>query len=448
MADELNPISTFAEEKPEPSESDIIRSRIENYKVSLTPQAANANLTILEKSLRQGIFGLGDLEAVVALNTQMSEGIADYNVTLENAQRALQEIAESEMIAKQSELAQREELHKVKLADERKLRKDAEQKILILETQLATLGQKSVAVVDDDGFVKVDTNNIVDAIEEPPITIPVPPEPPKTKSKAWDNVRLMRPKPEETDEIVLDKEFGADEVQEKIEEAPPIPPRVDQLILDKEFGADEVQDKIEESFDIEEGLNGISEEDLIEAGFDPDGHKIESVSKQLMDDLEPIPASQPKPFLTATNMPTTEHDESDDLEAAKEVPQPTSLSDGDSITAELQDPDRIAAGIDSVRTSLGTVKLIQETPEEEEYAEITIPSVSDLERLTKAQIKEEADKINFNVSKNQSKVKMIDSFTAQTEKFIEDLKESGDFVSASDTGEEDDDTTVRDGGFF
>ena len=43
---------------------------------------------------------------------------------------------------------------------------------------------------------------------------------------------------------------------------------------------------------------------------------------------------------------------------------------------------------------------------------------------------------------------MIDSFTEQTEKFIEDLKESGDFVSASDTGEEDDDTTVRDGGFF
>ena len=224
-----------------------------------------------------------------------------------------------------------------------------------------------------------------------------------------------------------------------------------QLILDKEFGADEVQEKIEESFDIEEGLNGISEEDLIEAGFDPDGHKIESVSKQMMDDLEPIPQtvpSEPKPFLTATNMPTTEHDESDDLEAAKEVPQPTSLTDGDSITAELQDPDSITAGIDTVRTSLGTVKMIQETPEEEEYAEITIPSVSDLERLTKAQIKEAADKINFNVSKNQSKVKMIDSFTEQTEKFIEDLKESGDFVSASDTGEEDDDTTVRDGGFF
>ena len=116
MADELKTTtSTFAQDEPEPSESDIIRSRVANYKVSLTPQAAQANVTILEKSLRQGIFGLGDLEAVVALNGQMTEGLADYNVTLENAQRALAEITEQETIEKQAELARREELHKVKL---------------------------------------------------------------------------------------------------------------------------------------------------------------------------------------------------------------------------------------------------------------------------------------------------------------------------------------------
>ena len=64
MADELKTTttSTFAQDEPEPSESDIIRARVNNYKVSLTPQAAQANITILEKSLRQGIFGLGDLD--------------------------------------------------------------------------------------------------------------------------------------------------------------------------------------------------------------------------------------------------------------------------------------------------------------------------------------------------------------------------------------------------
>ena len=461
MADELKTTTTtsqFAQDEPEPSESDIIRARVNNYKVSLTPQAAQANVTILEKSLRQGIFGLGDLDAVIALNVQMTEGLADYNITLENAQRALAGIAETETIEKQAELARREELNKVRLADERQLRKDAEQKILILETQLATLGQKSVAVVDDDGFVKVDTDNIVDAVEEPPITIAEPPK----KSKAWDNVRLMRQPPveEEVDEIVLDSEYGADEVKEKIEESSPIPPRVDQLILDSEFGADEVYEKIEESFDIEEGIDDFSEEDLIEAGFDSEGLKVldpkTTVSQQLMDDLEPIPEKKPtvstghkrNPFVTATNMPnmpTTEHDESDDLEAAKTVTKPSSLLNGDSITAELPTPD-------TVRTSLGKVKMIQDLPEEEEeYDTITIPSASDLERLTKAQIKDEADKINFSVSKNQSKTKMISSFTSQTEKFIGDLKDSGDFVSASDVEDEegdDDDTTVRDGGFF
>ena len=54
MADELKTTtSTFAQDEPEPSESDIIRSRVANYKVSLTPQAAQANVTILEKSLRK-----------------------------------------------------------------------------------------------------------------------------------------------------------------------------------------------------------------------------------------------------------------------------------------------------------------------------------------------------------------------------------------------------------
>ena len=82
---------------------------------------------------------------------------------------------------------------------------------------------------------------------------------------------------------------------------------------------------------------------------------------------------------------------------------------------------------------------------------ISLPDVKETHYFSKKSNYEKGIKWyleNFNVSKNQSKVKMIDSFTEQTEKFIEDLKESGDFVSASDTGEEDDDTTVRDGGFF
>ena len=73
--------------------------------------------------------------------------------------------------------------------------------------------------------------------------------------------------------------------------------------------------------------------------------------------------------------------------------------------------------------------------------------VVDLEKLTKAKIRDEADKLGFDVNTNQTKALMIDSFEEQTNQFIADLQDSGEFVSATETGDDDDDDR-RDGGYF
>lgn len=451
MADELNTESTFAQEQAEPSESDRIRERIQNYTVGITPEAAQANTSILENSLRKGVFGLGDLGAVEALNKQLVEGLSDYQNQVTMAQRRLQELATDEALAKQEELTRREDQWKVKIADERQLRKSLQDRIVTLEAQLASTGQAPLATIHADdvsGIVKVEETNIADA--------PLKEEPkaePKAPSKAWDVVRAINP----------DTRSTSEQLQDDLE---PIPdPEVDEIVLDSEYGADEVHTAIEES------LAGVSADDFASVdptqtedsivGWDANGSPVYETADADMDysgafesDVEESfadTAIEPaRPFVTSSNAPSnihpTEHDESDDLELLKQtevmMDEGGPVTNGDTITAVVDEPD-------TVRTSLGKVKMIQETPEEDEYDEISIPSASELDRLTKKQIKAEADKLGFSANVKHSKPKMIESFTTQTENFISELQESGDFVSASDTDEGDkDEDTVRDGGFF
>lgn len=463
MADELNTESTFAQEQPEPSESDRIRERIQNFTVGITPEAAQANASILENSLRKGVFGLGDLGAVEALNKQLVDGLSDYQNQVAMAQRRLQDLAQEEALAKQEELTRREDRWKEKIADERTLRKSLQDRIVTLEAQIAATGQaplQTIHAVDEEGVVKVPETNIAEApLKEEPKE-----EEPKKPSRAWDAVRAINP----------DTRSTSEQLQDDLEPIPQPEPEVDEIILDTEYGAEEVAERKAQST-LEESLPGVSEDDFASVdptqtddsiiGWDANGSPVYETVDDEMDysgafetDVEETEETfaettiEPaRPFVTSSNAPshveTTEHDESDDIEAVKQIEEMmseggNSFTNGDTVTAALEQPE-------TVKTSLGKVKMIQETPEEEEYDEISIPSASELDKLTKKQIKAEADKLGFTANVKHSKPKMIESFTTQTENFISELQESGDFVSASDTDEgEEDEDTVRDGGFF
>ena len=88
--------------------------------------------------------------------------------------------------------------------------------------------------------------------------------------------------------------------------------------------------------------------------------------------------------------------------------------------------------------------------EEESFDEITIPSSAELDAMSKTQIKKAAESLEFEVSTSNTKAEMIESFQTQTDDLIQSLQDDGSFVSAVDSDEEtdNDNDTVRDGGYF
>ena len=88
--------------------------------------------------------------------------------------------------------------------------------------------------------------------------------------------------------------------------------------------------------------------------------------------------------------------------------------------------------------------------EEDELVEVTIPNESELRGMTKSKIQREAQALGFTtVSTKDSKTKMIENFVSSTESFINDLQDSGEFVSATDSGDTDEGgSDDRDGGYF
>ena len=70
--------------------------------------------------------------------------------------------------------------------------------------------------------------------------------------------------------------------------------------------------------------------------------------------------------------------------------------------------------------------------------------------MTKKGIVTAADELNFTMDSSQTKAQMIESFQDQTDELIKSLQDDGSFVSAvdSDEGSDNDNDTVRDGGYF
>mgnify|MGYP003117530623 FL=1 len=86
--------------------------------------------------------------------------------------------------------------------------------------------------------------------------------------------------------------------------------------------------------------------------------------------------------------------------------------------------------------------------EEEETVEVTIPTESELKGMTKSKIRQEALNLGFDgVSTKDPKATMIQNFVEATEKFISDLQDSGEFVSATEESD-DEANNDRDGGYF
>lgn len=132
-------------------------------------------------------------------------------------------------------------------------------------------------------------------------------------------------------------------------------------------------------------------------------------------------------------------------------PRAETLSTGQTVEAPVE---KTIPSFDSEEELLANLqaKIDAQTDmeEEESFDEITIPSSAELDAMSKTQIKKAAESLEFEVSTSNTKAEMIESFQTQTDDLIQSLQDDGSFVSAVDSDEEtdNDNDTVRDGGYF
>ena len=132
------------------------------------------------------------------------------------------------------------------------------------------------------------------------------------------------------------------------------------------------------------------------------------------------------------NMNTTEWDESDDLEASKRVEDDFEPIQGDGeVEIELQEDPESVADVQAMKDAI-----------EDEYEEVVIPNSMELQKMTKAKIKEVADSIGISVSDNQTKSAMIKDFEEESWNLIKEAE-----ADENATVHEDEDI-IRDGGYF
>ena len=394
--------TTFASEKPEPTELERITERITKYKVGITPNNAQTVTTILEKGLQQGIFKLTELDALVSIREEVNRGIIDYNTQVQTAQRRIQELQEEELVAKQVELARRETARNDELAGERQRRKKAEDEVRILKAQLEAL------------------SGVAGNVTTAPVAVEQPhaPKVEKPKSKAWEMIRAGRP---------LQEEPVVEEVADLGEDLP--------TILDVPEDSKGTEEFLEEVEKVEEEHSTLSRRE--EVLLDPlsASQKENEPEFKFVDEDEKTKPSFSGPKITGGNAPN--------IKAVVEEPKTVEAKVDKQIPSFDSEEELLAAAQAKIDASKEEV--------EEEFEEVTIPSESELRAMTKAEILATSKTLGFsNVSLTQTKDDMISTFLTETEDFIQSLQDSGEFVSATETedGKKDGNDDIRDGGYF
>ena len=399
---------TFAEQRvtePELSESDRIRQRIQDYKAQLSPNTLQVIQIMLEAQLKSGLMKPADLDALVMLRDEVNKAQIEYNTQVQNAQRRLQDLSETEM----AEKVAAEEAKIQAIVDsrdaERARRKNVEDRLAQMEAVLASHGISMD--LNQDGVVGLTEGQVADELteeEQAQVDEMIQVEKDNITSKpsrAFQVARALNPEPAVSDEDMAKANEIADEIEEfekKIEET-------------KKSFKDWDEENKQESFD-----------------FNPSGTTTES----FMDEVERV----------------NEVAEADE-ELAED--KPSSLPKVSAGQVNEEQAEELAEENPEFVLHRESVRMVDEMPEqvEEEYEEVTIPSESELKSMTKAKINEIAVGLDFDVPTSLTKNKMIESFLTQTDEFIQSLQDSGEFVSATDSDEDGDDkTNIKDGGYF
>lgn len=460
--------STFAEQVvEEKSEFQQIQERIQNYKITTSPQVAQLNQALLAQHLASGKAQLDDLDGLITVRNELKEGLSDYQQAVVHAQKRLGELAEQEQLKKQEELAAREQAHIQKLSDERQLRKSLQDRVKILEAQLEALSglQGNVAPrphIDDayDADLSGTLSKKEQLLRGPDV------EPSKPKSKAWDMIRATRPdatttsideQMKELAELELDDDTGEEEgklvyggfdIPEDAKGTDDFLAEVERVEAEQEVieKAEEEKEFIKSIFEDERSIDEQLDDAEGEYGYEDLGEDLPVEDLRVAEEDTTTTPNFSKPVVSGGNAPN--------LKAV--------VADTPKVTAPLEEePKKVIPSYDSEEELLAAAqaKIDAQQEVEEEFEEISIPDVEELQAMRKLDILAQGEVLGFELDSKLSKAELIEQFQTQVEAFVEQLKEDGEFVQvredvkdefdfANEEKEDDDKTDVRDGGYF
>ena len=400
MADE----TTFASESTQPvekTELQQLQERLQNYKASLDPRLLQIIQQLAVSQLQNGHIKMDDLDAFVLLRDEVNKSSIDYQTMLQRTQKRMQELMVEQEANKAQEIEELIAEQKTVTAKERVRRKEAEAEVISLQEQVDKLKEEL------DAKAAMTT---------------------KAPSKAFAQARALNPAPDPMESWTPPeiKEFNPSGT-------------TTESFMDEVDRVQEVADADQMELDLDP-VDNISEQmaKAHEITDDPDlSEKIEDTKKAFKDFMEESPVVETP---TEDGGPTVQ-DEEVQTEYGNFTKPVISNSKLPEIKTYESEEELLAAAQAKIDA--------QKEEVEEEYEEVTIPERSELQRMTKATIFGEAQNLGFKaVTMSQTKDQMIETFVQETEAFIADLQESGDFVSADIEGEDEDNEDRQDGGYF
>jgi len=388
-----------------------------NYSMShITYEDVNGILSLVEIALARGSIKGDELAILNQIRNDCILEVQDYQTWVQKRQQIV--AVEQQIANEQAKLKQQQEIESVKATSDAKVQA-AQDASRILQNRINELENQAKA----RGITPV-----VSEHSDEELNVAMKPVNMSSPSKSWENARAQNPVPVTTNQppmVAPQSETTGTittnpELAEKIEET---------RVAFDDYGR--TADLVEEDNISNQMQNAWENIEVEDEGLD--------VSVNVPSDFRTFDEEEEVEPLFKINIgqdgntPLGEQVTEDDINmnVTKFEDDFEPIQGDGEVEIELQEDPESVADVQAMKEAV-----------EEEYEEVVIPNSMELQKMTKAKIKEVADSIGITVSDNQTKSAMIKDFEEESWNLIKEAEENENATVHTD------EDIIRDGGYF
>ena len=358
-----------------------------NYTMShITYEDVNGILSLVEIALARGSIKGDELAILNQIRNDCLQEVQDYQSWVQKRQQVM--ALEQQIENEKKKAEQAKEIESIKATADAKVQA-AQDASRILQNRVNELENQAKA----RGITPVNSEH-----SDEELNIAMKPVNMGAPSKSWENARAQNPIPTITNQPTEPVEFA------------------DPINAGDTFEVDNISNQMQNAWENIE----VEDEPSLDVSVNvPEVDNVEPMFEIKMGQDGNVPLGQ-QVTEEDVNMNVTEFE--DDFEPIQ--------GDGE-VEIELQEDPESIADVQAMKDAV-----------EEEYEEVVIPNSMELQKMTKAKIKEVADSIGITVSDNQTKSAMIKDFEEESWNLIKEAEENENATVHTD------EDIIRDGGYF